>query len=121
MFPDAPGTLERYSSAAQVDTPTSSLFVTALMSSPHHNFLGQQSLDPSVSATPTLQNPPDRIPLHEKDAKIPKCEHKPVTNTEQPASQVEMAREVVSDSVMDDKGVLIIDWGGPDDPENPKK
>lgn len=89
------------------------------MSSSHHNLEGRQSLDPGVSATPTLRDEPVDVPLHEKNEKNPNPERKPDADAERP--HVEVAREVNPDSGMDEKDVLIVDWDGPDDPENPKK
>lgn len=83
----------------------------------------RRSVDPGVSATPTLRDEPLDVdlPLQEKNPKNPNPEAKPDADAEQP--RVEPAREVDprSGDGEDDKDVLIVDWEGPDDPQNPKK
>ena len=81
------------------------------------NAYGRQSIDPGASATPTLRDEPCDVPLQGKNPKHPKSEEEPGEDIEDEPS-VQSPKEVDQRSESD---VLIVDWEGPDDPENPKK
>ncbi len=74
------------------------------------------SLDQGASATPTLREEPVDVPLKEKSPKHPDPEA-------QPDDEIEHAEETeqVEGRTAGEKDVLIVDWEGPDDPQNPKK
>ena len=75
------------------------------------------SLDPRASATPTLQDEPIDVPSREKNPKNSNPEAGPDDDVED-EPHADPAREVVDEN---DENVLIVDWDGPDDPQNPKK
>ncbi|PSS29845.1 hypothetical protein PHLCEN_2v2660 [Hermanssonia centrifuga] len=73
------------------------------------------SLDQGASATPTLREEPVDVPLKEKSPKHPDPEA-------QPDDEIEHAEETeqVEGRTAGEQDVLIVDWEGPDDPQNPK-
>ena len=76
----------------------------------------RRSQDPEpASGTPTLRDAPVDIPLKEKSEK----------NSDSEAGPDEDVEEVLEDGTTSRTGsvkdVLIVDWDGPNDPENPKK
>ena len=79
----------------------------------------RRSLDQGVSATPTLHDEPVDVPLQEKSTKNASPEGGPDDDVED-EPQVEPARPVEE---KDNSGgdILIVDWDGPEDPQNPRK
>lgn len=74
-------------------------------------FPGHLSEDPDASRTPTLHgNDPVDVPLQEKS------EQK--SNPEAPPDEDLQASDPLDTQ---SKDILIVDWDGPDDPQNPKK
>lgn len=74
-----------------------------------------------VSASPTLRDEPIDLPLQEKSKEQPNPEAEPddqSTGVTQPPPR-HNSGETTADG--HDTDVLIVDWEGPDDPENPKK
>ncbi len=77
------------------------------------------SLDQGASAIPTLREEPVPVdlPLKEKPpGKHPDPEAQPDDEIEQPEET-----EQVEGRTAGEKNVLIVDWKGPDDPQNPQK
>ena len=85
----------------------------------------RRSLDQGVSATPTLRDEPLDAPLQEKGKKNPCAEADPDDDDDiEPAPRADT--EAVAGSAHEGDGdgdddVLIVDWDGPDDPQNPRK
>ncbi len=76
----------------------------------------------SDTPTPTLREEPVDIPLKEKSPGNPNPEAEP--DEDEGGNQKNAQGKRASDvsAVDEDKeDVLIVDWEGPDDPENPKK
>ena len=86
-----------------------------MSASPAHDDPGQ-----SVSASPTLRDEPIDLPLQEKSKENPNPEAEsddPVNDTQPPSRH----NSNESTAAVHDEDVFIVDWEGPDDPENPKK
>lgn len=72
---------------------------------------GRLSVDPDTSRTPTLQgNDPVDVPLQEKSE-----------NNSNPEAPPDETPQTSTTSDQHSKDVLIVDWDGPDDPQNPQK
>lgn len=74
-----------------------------------------------TSATPTLHDQPVDIPMREKSQKHPDPEGEQEKST--PEAQRTPSGHAWSGTTAEDgdPDVLIVDWDGPNDPENPKK
>lgn len=83
---------------------------------------GRQSPD-ITSGTPTLRDEPVDLPLKEKSARDPNPEARPDEGGDEqyPEGETESRTPQTSSHEEGDKDVLIVDWDGPNDPENPRK
>ena len=79
----------------------------------------RRSLDQGVSATPTLHDEPVDVPLQEKSPKNANPEAGSDVDVED-EPRVEAAR-AVEEKDNGDGDMLIVDWDGPEDPQNPRK
>jgi hypothetical protein len=73
--------------------------------------------------TTTLHEEPVDIPLQDKSVAHPNPEAEPDNNEVDREIQLNKKRELETTTTAEeeDPEVLIVDWEGPDDPENPKK
>ncbi|GJE90729.1 MFS polyamine transporter [Phanerochaete sordida] len=72
-----------------------------------------------LSGTPTLHDEPIDVPLREKSPKDPNPEAAPDNSAREEYPEGESASEAPTENAAAD-GAIIVDWNGPDDPENPK-
>lgn len=81
--------------------------------SPSAYLAPRQSQDPEpASGTPTLRDAPVDMPVKEKSEK----DSNPEATVDEATDEGHTASGTTSD-----RDVLIVDWDGPNDPENPKK
>ncbi|EKM55131.1 uncharacterized protein PHACADRAFT_255538 [Phanerochaete carnosa HHB-10118-sp] len=83
--------------------------------SPEEHAHGQSS-EP-LSGTPTLHNEPIDVPLREKSATDPNPETAPDRGVREEYPEGETAS---GDTHISTSDTIVVDWNGPDDPENPK-
>lgn len=81
--------------------------------------LSRHSPEPGASTTPTLHDEPVDVPLKEKSAHKTDPEASPDNDIGVHTDSASSRTGAGDDAGASD--VLLVDWNGPDDPENPKK
>lgn len=74
-----------------------------------------------MSGTPTLHDEPVDMPLKEKSEKDPNPEAAPDRGVEERFPEDNAPSPKPERTEADASDVLIVDWDGPNDPENPRK